>query len=287
VSVNSAARPQPARHDPPWWVVVLAIPLFGASVILFAFAGLTGVSLIDSVTASRSISHSLELAPGGSVNVDVTGAGVVVEPGPAGQVSVEDWMQVKSPTRALARQALATLEQSAISAGPGGDTVSVPQPIDFNLLAFQVNRKVTVRVPADVSLKLTGGQVAADIHDLVGNLDVTVNAGAVRLVGVTVNGSDRIAATSGAVAFDGTLESGSLDVETESGAIAVHLPRGTNASYDVGTTNGAIFIQPETGRSTAAAGGARSFTGTLGNGGGTAIRLRARSGALTIIVGSR
>lgn len=287
MSALSPAQPQTVRREPPWWVVILAIPLFGTSVIIAAFAGLSGVSLIDSVTASRAITHSEDLAPGGSVSINAAGAGVVVEPGPAGQVSVEDWLQVKSPTRALARQSLAGLEQSTIATSGSGDTVSVPRSGDFSLFAFQIIRRVTVKVPPDVALKLNGGAVGVEIRDLSGNLDVAVSAGAVRLVGVTVNGVDRITATAGAVAFDGRLESGSLDIETESGAIAVHVPSGTNASYDVGTSNGAILIQPETGGRTAVAGGARSFTGTLGNGGSTAIRLRARSGALTIIAGSR
>jgi hypothetical protein len=282
----SAISPaQPVRHDPPWWVVILAIPLFGTSLIFALFAGLGGVSLIDSVTASHSVTDTTELATGGSVTVNASSSAVVIEAGPEGQVSVQDWMQVKSPTRSLARAALSTFAQSSVSTTAAGDTVTIPSPEDFNLTAFNLDRRVTIRMPAGADLKLRADAAAVDLHDLRGNLDLTVSAGAIRLLGVTVNGSDRITATAGAVAFDGTLQGGTLDIETESGAIAVHLPAGTNASYDLATTNGAILVQPGGGQGTTEAGSNRTATGVLGTGGGTAIRLRARSGAVSLIVG--
>ena len=283
--MNAISPTQPIRRDPPWWVVILTIPLVGTSVIFAAFAGLGGISAIDAVTASRSVSHSAQLATGGAVTIDSTGAAVTVEAGPDGQVSVADWIQVKSPTRSFARQALATFAQSAISATAAGDTVTVPAAENFNLAAFRIDRRVTIRVPAAVDLKLNSEAGAADIHDLRGNLDLSISAGAIRLTGITGSGNDRISATAGAVAFKGNLGGGSLDIETESGAIAVQLPAGTNASYDIATNRGAILVQPETGSGITEAGSNRSATGVLGTGGGTAIRLRARSGAISLTVG--
>jgi hypothetical protein len=230
------------------------------------------------------MSQSAELATGGAVTINSTGAMVTIEAGPDGRVSVADWVQVKSPTRSFARQALATFAQSAISATAAGDTVTVPAQ-DFSLAAFRVDRRVTIRVPAGADLTLSGESGAADIHDLRGNLDVSFSAGAVRLTGITVNGNDRISATAGAVVFDGAVEGGTLDIETESGAIAVHLPAGSNASYDVATSRGAILVQPGTGAGITEAGANRSATGVLGTGGETAIRLRARSGAISLTVG--
>jgi hypothetical protein len=282
--MSTVSTAQPVRRDPPWWVVVLAIPLFGVSLLFAAGAGLTGVSLIDAVAASRSATHSMALAPGASVSVSATSAGLTIEAGPDGQVTVTDSMSVRSPTRSLARAALDTFAESSISASGGGDLVTVPAPENFNLFAFQLNRKVTIRMPAGADLKLSGESVAADIHDLRGNLDLSIGSGAIRLLNVAVSGSDTITATAAAIDFEGSLAGGSLDIETDSGAIRLSLPAETNASYDVATRSGALFIRPQSGSPTAALGTGSSLTGVLGSGVGTAIKLRARSGAITIQV---
>jgi len=274
----------PVRRDPPWWVVVLAIPLFGMTLILALLGGLSGVSLIDAISASRQVSQSIDLPPGGAVTISATSAAMTIEAGPDGQVSVVDVMSVRSPTSALAQQALDSFRRSVLSTDGGGVAVSVPTPEDFNLTAFQLNRRVTIRVPADVALKLDADSAAVDVHDLSGPLDLTVDSGAVRLKGVTVDGADHVSARAGAIDFEGSLVSGSLDVETQSGAINLLLPAGTNASYDVATTSGAIFVQPEHGTPTAAAGRGNAVTGILGDGSGAALRLRASSGAIAIRV---
>jgi hypothetical protein len=274
----------PARHDPPWWVVLLALPLVGTTLVVAALGVLSGVSLIDAVSASRSVSRSVEMPAGGTVEVSATSAAVTIEAGPDGQVSVVDSMTVRSPTQALARQALDTFRQSGLSTTSSGVSVAIPTPEDFNLTAFQLQRRVTVRVPADAPLRLRGDSVAADIHDLRGDLDLSVGPGALRLKGVTVTGSDRVTSTAGAIDFEGTLQAGSLDIETHSGAINVALPAGTNASYDVATASGAIFVRPETGRSSASAGRDRSLTGAFGAGTGATLRVRATSGAISVTV---
>jgi hypothetical protein len=282
--MSSLSPAQPVRHDPPWWVILLAIPLFGSSLIIAAGAGLSGISLIDAVSASRSATHSMQLAPGATVTVSATSAGVRIEAGPDGQVSVVDSMSVRSPTRSLARAALDTFAESSISTNADGDLVTVPALENFNLTAFQLDRNVTIQVPAGADLKLTGESVAADLHDLRGNLDLSIGSGAIRLQNVTVNGSDHITATAAAIDFEGQLEGGSLDIETDSGAIRLSLPAGTNASYDVATSSGAVFVRPQTGPPSAAAGTGSSLAGVLGSGVGTAIKLRARSGAISIQV---
>ncbi|TMC10728.1 MAG: DUF4097 domain-containing protein [Chloroflexi bacterium] len=283
--MSTVTQTPPARREPPWWVVLLAIPLFGSSLLFAFFAGVGGISSIDAVTAGRQLSSSAPLVSGGTVTIDASHAGVRIEAGPAGEVSVVDSMRVRSATQGLARDALLTLARSTITSGDGGPTVAIPSSENFNLLAFEVQRQVTVRMPADAPLKLRGQAVAADIHDLSGPLDISAESGAIKLQNVVVSGTDKITATSGAVDFEGSLASGSLDVETESGAIHLALPRGTDASYDVGTSHGAIFIQPESGVPLISAGNNRSATGVLGAGGGAAIRLRAISGAISIRVG--
>jgi len=283
--MSSVSQAPLARRDPPWWVVLLAIPLFGSSLIFLLFAGIAGISWIDAVSASRQVSSAAVLPAGGTVTIDANSAAVHIEAGPSGEVSVQDSMHVRSATRGLARAALETFARSTISGTDAGATVAIPTPEKFNLSAFDVRREVTVRMPADAPLRLRGQAVSADIHDLSGTLDLSVQAGAIRLRNTVVNGSDRIAARSGAIDFEGSLVGGSLDVETVSGAIHLALPRGTNASYDIATTSGAIFIQPESGSPVMAAGNERSVTGVLGAGGGTAIKLRATSGAIAVRVG--
>jgi hypothetical protein len=283
--MSSVTQPPPVRRDPPWWVVLLAIPLFGSSLLFALFAGVGGVAWIDAVSASRQFTSSAPLVAGGTVTVDAGSGGVRIQAGPAGEVSVVDSMQVRSATRGLAQAALATLARSTITAGDGGATIAIPTPENFNLVAFDVRREVTIRMPADAALKLRGQAVAADIHDLTGTLDISVQSGAIRLQNVVVTRVDRITTTAGAIDFEGSLVSGALDIETDSGAIHLSLPRGTDASYDVGTTSGAILIQPASGAPVVAAGNERSVTGVLGAGGGTAIKLRATSGAISIRVG--
>ena len=248
-------------------------------------AALSGVSLVDAVSADRQVTQTTAISPGGEVDITATNASLVIEVGTSDKVSVSDWMSVKSPTRSLARQALETFKRSSLSTHGSGVAVTIPTPEDFNLFAFSLDRQVTLKVPVDSPIVLRGQSVAADVHDLRGPLDLSVGSGAVRLKGVVVDGIDRVSTNAGAIDFEGSLESGSLDVQTESGAINLRLPAGTNASYDVATDHGAILIHPEHGNSTTLAGSNEAATGVLGSGGTTTIRLRASSGAIAVRVG--
>ena len=103
----STLNPAPAvRRDPPWWLVVLTIPLVGLSLLMALFAGLGGVSWIDSVTASRQVTHTAPFPSGGTVAITAKGASVIIEAGPDGRVSVEVWMEVRTPTTSLAQARL-------------------------------------------------------------------------------------------------------------------------------------------------------------------------------------
>ncbi|HEX6548145.1 MAG TPA: DUF4097 family beta strand repeat-containing protein [Candidatus Dormibacteraeota bacterium] len=281
----SASQP-PARQHPPAWAVLFAMPLVLFSVLTMLAASLAGMGLIISVSATRDQVHRAALPPGGSVAVAATDAGVKIEAGPAGQVSVEDWVQVRSLTRALARQALSVYSESTITPTDGGVRIEVrgqraPDPFET-----KVDHQVTIRMPAASGLKLSGGAGAADIHDLTGPIDVELGAGAVRLLNVTVTSVDRVFASAGAVDVENAaIEAGTLDISTGSGAIRVKLPRGTNATYDVSSANGAIFVKPETGSPIALSGSDRSTRGILGAGGTSVVRLRASSGAIDLEVG--
>ena len=37
--MSTVTQTPPARREPPWWVVLLAIPLFGSSLLFAFFAG--------------------------------------------------------------------------------------------------------------------------------------------------------------------------------------------------------------------------------------------------------
>src|SRR5207237_10425806 len=154
----------------------------------------------------------------------------------------QDSMHVRSATRGLARAALETFARSTISGTDAGATVAIPTPEKFNLSAFDVRREVTVRMPADAPLRLRGQAVTADIDDVSGPLDLSVQAGAIRLRNTVVNGSDRIAARSGAIDFEGSLVGGSLDVETVSGAIHRAPPPGNTCSLHISATSAPALI---------------------------------------------
>src|SRR5207237_6341264 len=122
----------------------------------------------------------------------------------------------RSATRGLARAALETFARSTISGTDAGATVAIPTPEKFNLSAFDVRREVTVRMPADAPLRLRGQAVSADIHDLSGTLDLSVQAGAIRLRNTIVNGSDRNARGAGAIGFQGRFVGSRRDPEAVS-----------------------------------------------------------------------
>lgn len=273
----------PVRREPPWWVVLFAIP-FVLSAVLFAGAGaLAGLSWIDGVTAGRETSSSLPIDAGGAVSITATDAAVTVEAGPEGQVSVDDWMQVRGATRSSARSALDAFSASTIGADPRGVAVQVPSD-RFIWGVFELQRRVTVRVPPAAAVNVRGSAGALDVRGLSGPLDLNVASGAIRLRDVVVTGSDRVAASAGAVAFDGSLAGGDLDIETNAGAIQVTLPRGTDATYDAATTTGAILIRPESGFPSARRGPDASARGVLGGGGSSNVRLRANTGAISLTV---
>jgi hypothetical protein len=266
-------------------VAVLAIPLVLASILLACMSMLGGISWIDAVAASRQASSSLPLAEGGGVSVTTTSGAIQIEAGPDGQVSVLDSLEVRSATRGLARSALDGLAPSRLSATASGVAVEVPATEPFHALAFQWDRRVTIRVPAAASVSFRGDSVAIELRRLTGKLDISVRSGAIRLKDVVVSSSDTVTTGAGAIDFEGSLAGGSLEIQTDSGAIRVQLPRGTNATYDAATSSGAIEIRPESGRPVHRSGTDRTATGVLGRSGGGAIKLRAGSGAIGVRVG--
>ena len=282
--IGQAAVPA-ARRDPPWWVIVLAIPLVMTSLGFGLLSALGGVGLMDAITRTREVDSSATLEPGGPVSIDATDAQVSVVAGPGGRVTLRDQMIVKSPTADLARRALDGFDRGSVTAAGGSVQVTIPAAPRFDPYAFQVRRQVTVEIPAGAGLSFRGDAVAADLEGLSGNLQVAVGSGAIRLRNVTAAGADTIRANAGAIDFEGALSGrASLDIETDSGAINVALPAGTSATYDAATTSGAILVRPESGPSAAAAGAGRSLTGVFGSG-GASLRLRATSGAISIRVG--
>ena len=271
------------RREAPAWVVLLGLPFFGLSLLFALLGALGGVSVVDAVSAGRNSGQSIDLPAGGAVAIHARAANLVVLPGPDGQVSVSDAVSVRSPTQSLARQALDRFTRSRLAATSAGVSVDIPGE-DFAVFAFNFHRTETVRIPAGAALTVDGTAVAADIRGLTGQLNVAVTSGAIRLRGVTVNAADSVTTTAGAIDFEGSLAGGSLDIETQSGGINVSLPAGTNASYDVATSSGAILVAPEHGRPYVSAGANNSATGIFGDGTGAALRLRATSGGISVRV---
>jgi hypothetical protein len=280
--VSAYVGPQPAaRREPPWWVVLIAVPLFLTSIGFALAAAIGGIGLIGSVTADKRVSATQPLASGGSVTIDVTQAAVDIRAGADGEVTVDDRLEVRSPTRSLARLALGAFTPATLTATPAGVRVEVTSS-RLNPFASVARHTLTISVPAGAQLTLTGEGVAANVRDLSGPIDFNVGAGAVHLQNMTVTGSDRITASSGAIDFNGAMAGGRLDVSTDSGAIHVRVPRGTNATYDVSTTSGPIFVRPESGQSQGQPGGAHSLSGMFGSGDDGSITLHATAGLVSL-----
>jgi hypothetical protein len=268
------------QRQPPGWVVFFTILLLLATGVLMVFAALAGITGLDAVRNTRSVTSSVAVGDRPNVQIDVPAGAVTVIAGDAGRVTLDDRVSVRALTRHLAQLGAERYRVARLSATADGAAVGIPpQPFGFDFLNTSVDRALTIHVPADASVHLSGGNVAATLDGLRGDAEVDVNNGAVRLRNAAVTGSTAVRATNGGVDFEGAINEGArLEMTTTNGAIRARLPAGTNASYDAATTNGSVFV-----RGRGSGGTGVHMTGVLGSGGSATIYLRAVNGSIAIL----
>lgn len=279
---NQATAAAGPRRSTPFWAQLLAV--FAAfPAVVFALVATTLITgFIDGVSADRTTHSSEALTSGQVVQVEVGTGGVSVVAGPDGQVSVDDRVTVRAPTRDLARRVLDTYAGSRLERSPEGIRVLVSGPPG----GFAVSRssEVVVHVPAAARVIVNVATGGAQVRGLSGDLDLSTATGGFEVRDLTVSGHVRISARTGGIDIGGAtrMAGGTLDLTAESGGINVHLPGNTNARYDLSTATGAIEVRGSDGTKRTASGVGQTLTGTLGDGSGGLIRARASAGGIEV-----
>jgi hypothetical protein len=134
----------------PVWVKALAIPLALCSVLFGVVMAAGGVALIDGVNAERSYRQTAELAPGGTVKMDIPTGGIKIVSGPDGQVVLDEHDTARAVTRHLAQAALDRLHTSITATSTGVSITNLAdQLVNFDTVG---NRSLIVQVPASAAV---------------------------------------------------------------------------------------------------------------------------------------
>jgi DUF4097 and DUF4098 domain-containing protein YvlB len=268
----------------PVWVKAVAIPLAVFSVLCGTLMVVAGVALIDGVNAERSYVQTAELAPGGTVSLDIPSGGIKIFTGPDGQVVVEEHDSARALTRHLAQAALDRLHTSVATTSSGVSITTVGQPlVNVNTIG---DRQLTVRVPASANLSVDAASASISITGVRGDISVNAASGAITLSDLDVTGLATAHLASGSIAFDGAIHGGKVDLRAVSGRIRASIPRGTNVHYDASTVSGAVIIDrggiplPVLGPN----GSVSSASGDLGSGGPATLTMATVSGAVYLRV---
>ena len=273
-------RPAPPPRPAPLWVKVIAV-LVAIPTILFALLAAAGAAaFIDGLTADRTTHLTAPLAAGGTVDVELNSGGVVIEAGPDGQVTVDDRLSVRAPTRDLARRALDNFSVSREATAGTGVVVTVPSAVYG--FATSVNREITIHVPTGARMIVHGTNAGARLLGLSGPLQVEVDSGGVDLQNIVVTSSDSVSISNGAVNFKGRINGGTLDVAARNGAVNILVPPDTNATYALTSHFGAINVERPDGPSHSTSGLQRTLSGNLGAGTGASITVRTTNGAINL-----
>ena len=274
--------------------------------------GLAAFAAAPAAAQRLPFERTLDVAPGVAVDVTTLRGKIEVTAGGPGHVEIRGAATVRI---GFGVPADAVKLAEAFAAHPAieqqGNAVRLTPPADeAQRRAITVN--YTLRVPADTRLVTISDSGATTVSGVAGPVSTTTQSGAIALRGL--GGDVRVRTGSGAVAVD-LAGGGMVDVESGSSAIdvtGVHgalrtltrsghtTVRGTaGAPWDVQTGSGAITatIGGAAGFEVDAASGSgsvkvrgmgtdgkwsgRAVTSTVG-GGGKLVRLRSRSGSITL-----
>jgi hypothetical protein len=263
----------------PAWVKALAVPMAVFSVLLGAAMVVGGVGLIDGVNAERSYRQTAELAPGGTVQVDIPSGGIKIVTGPEGQVVLDEHDTARALTRHLAQVALDRLQTSITATSAGVSIATASQRfINFDTVG---NRSLVVQMPASARVVVNAASAAISVSGVRGDISINVASGNIALSNLDVTGQAVARIASGGIAFDGAIDGGKVDLRAVSGGVRASIPRGTNVHYDASTVSGAVIIDrgiplPVPGGS----GSGSSASGDLGSGGPATLTMATVSGAV-------
>lgn len=273
ISTATPAR----RPTPPAWVILVTVLVALPTLAFVAMAMLAAGIWIDGASADRTTHLSAPLADGGTVTIDATNAAVRVVTGPAATVTVDDHFTVRAVTHSLAERLAGAGGATEVSSDSDGVRVTVkPRPVAF----ANEWRDVLITIPSSASLVMRSANGAGDFRGLTGDVSITGENGAFRFREMTVARAVRVSTVNGAISVDGRMAGGSLDLSTVNGAVGIHVPRDTNAVYDLGTVNGRVNVSGEA----RVRQSGRAAAGRLGNGSEGTISAHTTDGGVSLVV---
>ena len=244
----------------PGYVRLLALLTGAVSVLWILTVLAAGAAFLARVTATVDQRHSFSVGERPAVSLHFERTTLAVEPGPAGRVELEERLSAASLTRQGALAALGRMETAAARAGDRLDIRFSAPFVDG--VALDRHSALTLRVPVETDLELTGWWGRVEVRELAGRLrlhsqagssslegttlaagsDLSAEAGELRLERVTVGGDTSLTVRSGDLRFSGSLAPGGtrLDVQVDGGHASVSLPYPTDARADVAVQAGAF-----------------------------------------------
>lgn len=264
------------------WVVVVGSLLMALAVIMagcFIVAGVLQGMLGSSAPASATETHTFALSGTPSVTLQMPAGNVHVVHGSDGAVTATLYKEVHALTHAAAQQALDGTTVTSSQSG-ANITLTVEMPsITGSFTSLTRRADLTLTVPVNANLTMTINAGNADITDVTGVLDVTMNAGNLSLRSTTAEGSSSLRLNAGNVDYLGAIApTGTLDISVDAGNATVHLPPTTPTHLAARTSAGNITVSGWT--------GAQGTQGaSLSHGGTAAVDLNAQpTNTLTIQV---
>ena len=264
----------------PAWVKAIAVPLAVLSVLLGAAMVVGAVGVIDGVNAERSYRQTAELAPGGTVQVDIPSGGIKIVTGPDGQVVLEEHDTARALTRHLAQVALDRLRTSVTATSAGVSIATADEHfVNFDTIG---TRSLLVHVPAAAGVAVNAASASISISGVQGDISVNAASGDIVLSNLAVTGQALARIAAGSIDFDGAIDGGKVDLRAVSGRVRASLPRDSNVHYEASTVSGAVIIDrggiplPVPG----GRGSGSSASGDLGSGGPATLTMATVSGAV-------
>ncbi|HEX6348421.1 MAG TPA: DUF4097 family beta strand repeat-containing protein [Candidatus Dormibacteraeota bacterium] len=267
----------------PFWVKFIAIVLAFGGLVFALPAAVATALLADGLTADRSTSQTVPVAPGATVNVEAAAVELTVEGGSPGLVQVEEHDTVRALTRRLAGT---TLNQLRTTVEPSLDGLKVTtSTTSFKAFGGFERRQLTLRVPSDVNVVVDTASGDLRVSGLRGNLAITTESGSVRLDDVDVTGTASVHVVSGQIVYRGAIDGGQVDLSTISGSINVFLPASTNLHYQASTVSGNVSVSNRGPLSGFGHEPNRTASGNLGSGGPATLAMNAISGNISVHTG--
>jgi Putative adhesin len=223
--------------------------------------------------ATQEWSRTYSLTDGGRVEVINSHGPIEVSAGPAGVVGIAAVIEVQGMTDQLARE---TLKEVSLEESSKPDHVRVATVGPRSRGGVDV--RLTVTLPADARLEMTGNNGRLKADGLRGHVKAMVVNGGVELT--AMRGTIDAAGVNASVSAKMAEVTGPVRLESTNGRIVLEIPRTAKATLNARSVNGNIAV---TGLTIAEGTGRRIRTlESQVNGGGPEIDLRATNGRISI-----